>query len=212
MRLITLARPLLLLAVALALPTAALAQFDLTVNPDRLDFEGVTFFDVDEGVNNQLLFDVDGRAIGLSGTVVGNAGGDIVTIRYQTDFPNSSSASNQAAAVQQDNQVRITLEIEVDATLVYFGQAAPNRCKVSGKLRDNEAGDPDEPDNAQASLSCNLRSGWQELDSDDVPQTPGDPSTDELLLVEQAFTNRKDVQVDTNGGQLVIKHKGEAAN
>ena len=80
---------LALFAAALSLPAAALAQFDLTVNPERLDGAGFTFFDNDQGGNNQLEFDVDGPSITARGQVQANAGEAVVTITYDMDFPNS---------------------------------------------------------------------------------------------------------------------------
>ena len=210
MRFFTPAR-LPLLVAALLLPTAALADFDLTVDPVRLDGTGFTFFDNDQGANNTLTFDVDGPAITARGEVSANAGADVVTITYRMDFPNSSSASNLTAAVSQGTQVLISVDVNFDVGTDYFGQAAPNNCKASAKTRDN-GGPPDSPDTAQASLTCDLKSDWSELDDDNVPGTPGDPPQAALDAIEAAFAGRKDVQADVQNGKLVIKFKGEVAN
>lgn len=211
MRFITLARPALLLA-ALCLPTAALAQFTLPIDPDRIDGADFLFFDKNEGENNTLSFDADGQTFGFEGQVQGNSGTDLVTIRYLTDFPSSASASNRSADVSQDRQVRVTLELLPglgSVTPAYFGQAAPNKCKASASIRDKD-GNVDNPDESQASLSCDLRNDWEEFDDDDVPGTPGNPPAAVLDAVEQAFDSRKDAQADVSNGRLTIKHKGEA--
>jgi hypothetical protein len=104
MRFFALAR-LPLLAGLLLLPSAALAQFELTVNPERLDGEGFLFFDDEQGANNQLEFDVDGPSITARGQVQANSGADVVTVTWRMDFPNSASASRQQAAVSQDEQL-----------------------------------------------------------------------------------------------------------
>ena len=210
MRFFTPAR-LPLLVAALLLPTAALADFDLTVDPVRLDGTGFTFFDNDQGANNTLTFDVDGPAITARGEVSANAGADVVTITYRMDFPNSSSASNLTAAVSQGTQVLISVDVNFDVGTDYFGQAAPNNCKASAKTRDN-GGPPDSPDTAQASLTCDLKSDWSELDDDNVPGTAGDPPSAALDAIQAAFASRKDVQADVQNGKLVIKFKGEVAN
>ena len=200
---------LALFAAAFSLPAAALAQFDLTVNPERLDGAGFTFFDNEQGANNQLEFDVDGPSIAARGQVQANAGKVIVTITYAMDFPNSASASKQQAAVSQDDQVLVGVSVDFPGEVDdYFGQAAPLNCQASAKIRDNQADDPDDPDNSQASLSCDLGSSLQRLDTDNVPETPGDPSQVALDAIEAAFEARKDVSVQVNNGKLTIKHKG----
>lgn len=209
---VSLAR-LALFAAALSLPAAAFAQFDLTVNPERLDGAGFTFFDNVQGGNNRLEFDVDGPSITARGQVQANAGDVVVTITYGMDYPNSASASKQQAAVSQDDQVLIGVDVDFPGEEDdYFGQAAPLNCQASAKIRDNQADDPDDPDNSQASLSCDLGSGLQELDTDNVPQTPGDPSQVVLDAIEAAFEARKDVSVQVNNGKLTIKHKGEGVS
>jgi hypothetical protein len=213
MRFVTRVR-LLLLVAALLLPTAALAQFVLPIDPDRLDGADFLFFDKNEGENNTLTFDVDGQTFGFEGQVQGNSGSDVVTIRYTTDFPDSASASSRSADVSQDRQVRVTLVVEPgegSATPAYFGQGAPNKCKAQAKIEDKD-GNVDDPDESQASLSCDLRNDFQELDDDAVPGTPGDPPAAVLDAVEQAFDSRKDVKADVSNGRLNIKHKGEAPN
>jgi hypothetical protein len=203
-------RFLALIVAALCLPAAAQAQFDLTVNPDRLDGAGFPFVDDDQGINNTLSFDVDGPSIAAHGQVQGNAGSTVVTITWDTGFPNSASASTQSAAVSQSNQVLVSVLVDFLVGTDYFGQAAPMKCKASAKLRDNESNDPDDPDNAQASLSCDLRSDWRELDDDDVPATDGDPPQAALDAIDAAFAGRKDVRADTRNGKLTIKFKGRA--
>jgi hypothetical protein len=210
MRFVTLVR-LALFAVAFSLPAAALAQFELTVNPERLDGAGFLFFDNDEGFNNRLGFDVDGPSITANGQVFGAIPGVEVTITWRMDFPNSASASKQQAAVSQSKQVLIGVEVDFDEGTDYYGQAAPESCQASAKIRDNQAGDPDEPDNSQASVTCDLGANLSRLDDDDVPETPGDPPQAALDAIAAAFEARKDVSVQVNNGKLNIKHKGEAA-
>jgi hypothetical protein len=207
MRFAMLAR-LPLLAALLSLPSAAVAQFELTVNPERLDGEDFLFFDEDEGPNNQLEFDVDGPSIGANGQVFAAVPGADVTITWRMDFPNSASASKQQAAVSQRDQVLIGVEVDFDEGTDYFGQAAPLNCQASAKIRDNQADDPDDPDNSQASVSCDLGANLQHLDDDDNPMTPGDPPQPVLDAIEAAFDARKDVSVQVNNGKLTIKHKG----
>ena len=207
---ISLAR-LALFAVALSLPAAALAQFDLTVNPERLDGEGFLFFDNDEGFSNQLGFDVDGPSITANGQVFGAIPGVEVTITWRMDFPNSASASKQQAAVSQGEQVLIGVDVDFEEGTDYFGQAAPSSCQASAKIRDNQADDPDDPDNSQASVTCDLGANLSQLDDDDVPATAGDPSQLVLDAIATVFENRKDVSVQVSNGKLNIKHKGEAA-
>jgi hypothetical protein len=197
-----------LLAALLLLPSAALAQFDLTVNPERLDGEGFLFFDDDQGGNNRLVFDVDGPSVTARGQVFGAVPGAEVTITWQMGFPNSASASKQQAAVSQSDQVLIGVDVDFDKGADYFGQAAPLNCQASAKIRDNQADDPDDPDNSQASVSCDLGANLQHLDDDDNPKTPGDPSEAVLAAIEAAFEPRKDVSVQVNNGKLTIKHKG----
>jgi len=211
MRFVTLAR-LVPLAALLSLPSAASAQFELTVNPERLDGEGFLFFDDEQGENNQLEFDVDGPSITARGTVRALAGSDIVTITYQLDFPNSASAKKQQAAVSQSDQVLVGVNVDFLAGEDYFGQAAPLNCQASAKIRDNEADDPDDPDNSQASLSCDLGANLQHLEEDDDEKTETDPPQNVLNVISGAFSARKDVQVQVNNGKLTIKHKGSGVD
>jgi hypothetical protein len=200
-----------MLVTALSLPSAALAGFNLPVNPERLDFEEFTFFDVNEGGNNQTTYQVEGAEISMEGEVSANAGSTVVTIGYETNFPNSTSASRQQVTIGQDEQLLVSLEVDFDdGGDDYFGQAAPLDCSVSAKLRDNEANDPDDPDNDSATVSCDLGNNLTEFDDDDVPGTAGDPPSDVLEAIEAAFENRNDVKVDVSKGKLSIKHKGEA--
>jgi hypothetical protein len=195
---------LLVLAAALASPVAAFAQFTLPIDPERIDGEGFFYMDNNNGANDTLTVDVDGREFGFAGQVQGNSGNDVVTIRYETDFPNSASASNNGADIQQDRQVRVTLELVPglgSATPAYFGQAAPSKCKAQAKIQGSRS---------QASLSCDLRNDWEELDDDDNPATAGDPPAAVLDAVEAAFDARKDVDADVSNGRLSVKHKGEA--
>jgi hypothetical protein len=200
----------LLLAALVTLPSAALAGFDLTFDPDRLNGEEFFFTDDDNPGNNNLTVELDGSTMTASGEVAANTGGTVVTITWEMEFPNSASASNTTAAVSQDTQVLIGVDVDFDVGEDYFGQAAPNKCSASAKMRDN-GGPPDSPDNAQASLSCDLGSDMSDLDDDDNPGTPGDPPPAALQAIEQAFTGRKDVKVDVNNGKLSIKFKGHAA-
>jgi hypothetical protein len=207
MRFVTWVR-LPLLAVALALPSVALAQFDLTVNPERLDGEGFVFFDDEQGENNQLEFDVDGPSITARGEVQANAGDDVVTITWTMNFPNSASASRQQAAVDQDEQVLIGVEVDFAVGTDYFGQAAPDQCDASAKIRDNEVNDPDDPDKSQATVNCDLGANLQLLDDDDNPMTPGDPPQEALAVIEAAFEARRDIRMQVTNGRMSIKHKG----
>lgn len=207
MRFVTLAR-LFALAAALALPAAASAQFELTINPERLDGEGFLFEDDEQGENNQLEFDVDGPTFTARGTVRALSGSDVVAITYQLDFPDSASATRQQAAVSQRNQVLVAVDVDFSVGDDYFGQAAPQQCRASAKIRDTETDDPDDPDNSQASLTCDLGPSLQLLDDDDDPKNPGDPPQAVLNVLEGAFSARKDVRVETNNGKLTIKHKG----
>jgi hypothetical protein len=207
MRFVTLVR-LFALAAALALPAAASAQFELTINPERLDGEGFLFEDDEQGDNNQLEFDVDGPSITARGTVRANSGSDIVTITYSLGFPNSASATDQQATVSQRNQVLVAVNVDFAAGEDYFGQAAPQNCRASAKIRDTETNDPDDPDNSGASLTCDLGPSLQLLDDDDDAMTPGDPPQAALNVITGAFSARKDVRVQVNNGKIVIKHKG----
>lgn len=199
-------------AVALTLPAAALAQFDLTVNPERLDGAGFTFFDNDQGGNNRLVFDVDGPSITARGQVFAAVPDADVTITYRMDFPNSASASKQQAAVSQDDQVLIGVTVDFEVGDDYFGQAAPLNCQASAKIRDNQADDPDDPDNSQASVSCDLGANLEHLEEDDDPKTNTVPPQAVLDAIEAAFESRKDVGVQVNNGKLTIKHKGEGVS
>ena len=150
-------------------------------------------------------------SITARGEVAANDGDTLVTITWRMDYPNSASASKQQAAVSQSDQVLIGLEVDFAVGTDYFGQAAPLNCQASAKIRDNQADDPDDPDNSQASVSCDLGSNLSHLDDDDVPGTPGDPPQAALDAIAAAFEARKDVSVQVNNGKLTIKHKGEAA-
>jgi hypothetical protein len=196
------------LFAALAVPGPALAQFDLTVNPERLDGADFLFFDNDQGANNQVEFDVDGPSLSARGEVFGAVPGAEVTITWRMDYPNSASASKQQAAVSQSDQVLIGIEVDFDDGDDYFGQAAPLNCQASAKIRDNEANDPDDPDNSQASVSCDLGANLSELDDDDDPNSAGDPPQEALDAIASAFEPRKDVSVQVQNGKLTIKHKG----
>jgi hypothetical protein len=197
----------------LSLPAAALAGVGVTVNPERLN--GIfDFDDKDEQANNTLEFEMDGRDFGATGQVQANAGVDVVTITYLTDFPNKTAASDQSGSVAQSEQVRVVLQLtpgEGSTTPAYTGQGAPTKCKAQAKLRDAESNDPDDPDKAQAKLTCDLGKDFSELDDDADPNTPGDPPPAVLEAVEAAFDSRKDVKVDTSKGKLQIKHNGEPA-
>jgi hypothetical protein len=199
------------LVALLSVPVGALAGGGLVVNPERLngtfDFE-----DKDQSANNTLEFELDGRDFGISGLVTANAGADVVTIIYRTDFPSKTAASDQSGSVAQKEQVLVGLSLTPglgSATPAYAGQAAPLKCKAQAKLRDAESNDPDDPDKAQATLSCDLGRDFSEFDTDNDPNTPGDPPPAVLEAVEAAFDSRKDVKVDTSKGKLQIKHNGE---
>jgi hypothetical protein len=199
------------LAVLLWAPSAAFAGFSLTINPERLDgvFE---FADKDQGTNNVSLFVLSGNDASVAGEVTGNAGDDIVSIGFSTGFPTKTSASEQSASIAQDRQVLMSVEVEPgigSPTPAYFGRAAPVKCKAQGKLRDAESADPDDPDKAQAKLTCDLGADMQELDTDDDPNTPGDPPQAVLDAIAAAFDARKDVKVKTGRGTVQIKHNGE---
>jgi hypothetical protein len=201
---------LALFAAAFSLPAAALAQFDLTVDPDRIDGTDFFFLDDNQGGNNTVTFDIDGTSITARGQVSANSGtGAIVSITWEMGFPNSASAGGLTAAVSQDTQVLIGVTVDFTVGTDYFGQAAPEKCQASAKLRDN-GGPPDSPDSAQASVSCDLKNDWSELDDDDVAGTPGDPPQAALDAIEAAFSGRKDVQADASSGKLSIKFKGKA--
>jgi hypothetical protein len=189
----------------LSLPAAALAG--VNAYPERLngtfDFE-----DKDETANNTLEFELAGREIGIDGQVQANAGTDVVTITYHTDFPSKTAASDQSGSVAQNEEVLVGVEVvpgEGSPTPAYSGQAAPKKCKAQAKLRDAEANDPDDPDKAQAKLTCDLGKDFSELkDEADLAPPPA-----VLEAVEAAFDSRKDVKVDTSKGKLQIKHNGE---
>jgi hypothetical protein len=201
----------LALAGLVWLPGAAFAGFTLPVNPDRLNGD-FSFEDKDQGPNNTSGFELTGDEMSVSGQVTGNAGGDVVTIGYLTNFPTKSSASEQSASIAQDRQVLMSLEVVPgigSSTPAYLGQAAPTKCKVQGKLRDAETADPDDPDKAQVKLTCDLGPDMSELDDDADPGTPGDPPEAVLAAVEEAFDARKDVKVKTGKGTVQIKHNGE---
>jgi hypothetical protein len=210
MRLFTPARLPLLVGLFL-LPSAALADFDLTVDPDRMNGTGFFFVDNTAGANDTVTVDVDGPTITARGQVQANSGDDVVTITYRMDFPNSASASKLTADVSQDTQVLIGVNVNFAVGPDYFGQAAPNNCKASVKIRDN-GGPPDSPDQAQASLTCDLKNDWSALDDDDVPGTPGGPPQAAQDAISAAFASRKDVQADVQKGKLVIKFKGGVPN
>ena len=197
-----------LFAAALSLPAAAFAQFDLTVNPERLDGAGFLFFDSDQGGNNRVEFDVDGPSITARGQVFAATPDADVTITWRMDFPNSASASKQQAAAAQDDQVLIGVLVDFEVGDDYFGQAAPLNCQASAKIRDNQADDPDDPDNSQASVSCDLGANLEQLEEDDDPKTETAPPQAVLDAIAAAFEARKDVSVQTNNGKLTIKHKG----
>ena len=191
----------ILLGALLALPSAALAQFELTVVPERLDGTFL-FFDNDEGANNRMTFEVEGTTLTARGQVQANAGADVVTITWEMAFPNSASAGERGADVSQNVQVLVGVDVDFDEGIDYFGQAAPHDCSASAKITGTG------PNNSQASLNCDLRSDLQELDDDDTPATPGDPSAAALEASEEAFAGRKDGKVQINKGKLSIKHKG----
>lgn len=186
------------LAALLLSPAAALAQ-----NPDRLNGT-FDFQDKDELDKNTLEFQIEDREFGVAGEVRDLAGSAVVTISYQADFPSKTSGSEQSAAVAQDRQVLVTLEVVDGITPVFDGQGAPVKCKVQAKIRDAEANDPDDPDKAQSTLTCDLGNDWSELE--DGLAAP--PSQQALDAVEAAFANRKDVKADTKKGKLQIKHNG----
>ncbi len=201
----------LALAVLLWAPGAAFAGFSLTINPERLDgfFE---FADKDQGTNNVSLFLLSGDEAGVAGEVTGNAGDDVVSIGFSTGFPTKTSASEQSASIAQDRQVLMSVDVDPglgSPTPAYFGRAAPVKCKVQGKLRDAESADPDDPDKAQVKLTCNLGNDMHELDTDDDPNTPGDPPQAVLDVIAAAFDARKDVKVKVGQGTVQIKHNGE---
>jgi hypothetical protein len=200
------------LAAVLLSPAPALAGFTLTVNPERLNGT-FDFDDQVEGTNNTLEFELEGRSNGFEGQVQGNAGSDLVTISYTTDFPEKSSLATQKASIKQGSQVRVRLVVDFADALAtdYVGEAAPSRCTATAKIRDNQPGDPDDPDSAQATLRCALGRDWQEFDTDNDPSSPGDPPPAALDAVEAAFDSRRDVRVATSRGQLQIRHRGEAA-
>jgi hypothetical protein len=192
---------LLLLGAVLSLPSAALAQFELTVVPERLDGTFL-FFDNDEGGNNRMTFEVEGTTLAARGQVQANAGPDVVTITWEMGFPSSASANERGADVSQDVQVLVGVDVDFEVGVDYFGQAAPRDCSASAKITGLG------PNNSQASLSCDLGNDLEALDDDDTPATPGDPPAAVLEAIEEAFAGRKDVKVQTNKGKLSIKHKG----
>jgi hypothetical protein len=200
-----------LLAAALALPAAASAQFDLTIDPERIDGAGFVFDDNVENSNNRVTFDVDGTTVTARGQVQDVAGGTVVTISWEIGFPDDMSASSRAASVAQDAQVLVSIFVDAPGDLNdYFGQAAPSKCKASAKIQDR-GGPPDTPEVSQASLSCDLRRDFEELDDDDDAVTLGDPPQTAIDAIVQAFAPRKDVKTDAGNGKLTIKHKGRAA-
>lgn len=194
--------------MASLLPLAGAAQ---PVNPERLN-GSFDFVDRDEGPNNQLEFVVEDDRNSLTGVVTGLSGTDIVRITYWTMFPNKFAANERSAALQQDRQVTVQLELIPgmgSLTPAYVGDASPGECRVKAKIRDNEINDPDDPDKSDASLRCDLGSDFSKLDDDDEPLTPGDPPQLVLDALDAAFATRKDVKVRIGNGILQIKHKGE---
>jgi hypothetical protein len=173
-----------------------------------LNGEEFFFTDDDQGINDTVTVELDGPTMTGSGQVTGNAGPTVVTISWSMGFPNSASASNTSASVSQSTQVLIEVDVDFDGGTDYFGAAAPEKCSASVKLRDN-GGPPDSPDNAQASVSCDLGNDLTELDDDNTVGTPGDPPPAALEAIANAFNGRKDIQVDVDKGKLSIKFKGK---
>jgi hypothetical protein len=202
MRFVVLRLPLF--AALFLLPSAALAQFELTIVPDRLDGDFL-FFDNDQGGNNRLDFEIDGTTFAASGQVQANAGGDVVTISWEMGFPDSASGGERGADIAQGRQVLVAVDVDFEKGVDYFGQAAPQNCSASAKITGTG------PNNSQASLSCDLGPDLRELDDDDTPATAGDPPSAALDAIEAAFAGRKDVKVQINNGKLSIKHKGGLA-
>ena len=198
-----------LLAAALALPTVASAQFELTIDAERLDGVGFTFEDNEQEGNNEVVVDADGATITARGEVQAVTEGTVVTITYELSFPDGMSASERSLSVAQDAQVLIGILVNFPAAEDYFGQAAPRNCKASVKISDR-GGPPDSPDASQASLSCDLGPDFRELDDDDNPETVGAPGPAEVEAIVDAFSPRKDVKVDSDNGKLTIKHKGRS--
>jgi hypothetical protein len=191
------------LAVLLLAPAAALAQS----YPERLD--GFFLFeDQDQQGNNTLDFQIEGREVGVEGQVQASASVDgtgfLVTIIYDSEYPSQFTGDAQNASIRQDREVLVTLRVSEEGVVepVYEGQAVPTKCKVQAKLHDAQSNDPDDPEKAQATLTCGLGNDFDELG-------PGAPSSDVLAVVETAFEPRKDVKVDTSNGKLQIKHVGE---
>jgi hypothetical protein len=190
------------LAALLLSPGAALAGV-FAIDPERLN--GTFDFDDrnENPGNNSLEFEIDGRSAGVAGVVRGSAGVDLATITYDTGFPTQLSANARNASLKQGNQVRVSLALTSDGTPVYFGEAAPDKCKVQAKLHDPAANNqPDDPNKAQAKLVCDLGRDWSDL-------LPTPPSPTVLEAVEAAFDSRKDVKVKASSGKLQIKHNGE---
>ena len=188
------------LAFLLLSPGVALAQ-----NPDRLNGT-FAFEDRVETDKNTLEFQVEGRAIGAAGSVRDLAGAtQVVTIGYRMEFPNRAAASEQTASVTQGQQLLVTLTVLDGDTTIYEGQAAPNKCKMQARIRDAQSNDPDDPDEAQATVSCDLGNDWSEFENE--LEAPPPPAA--LIAVDDAFDNRKDVKADTQKGKLQIKHNGD---
>src|SRR5688572_7562191 len=191
-----------LLAAALVLPAAASAQFELPIDPDRINGTGFEFQDNQQGSNNELTFDVDGTTVTARGVVSGNAAGTLVTISYELVFPDSMSASDNDASVSQDAQVLVAIDVDAPGEEDdYFGQAAPERCKASASILD-KGGPQNTPEVSQASLNCELRRDFEELDDDAVPETAGDPPPAAVDAIIAAFEARKDVKTDRGNGKL----------
>ena len=194
----------LLLGTLLALPSAALAQFELTVVPERLDGDFL-FFDNNQGVLNTLDFELEGPTFAASGQIQSVANGDVVTITWEMGFPDSASAGERSADVAQDRQVLVAVDVDFDMGVDYFGQAAPRDCSASAKITGTG------PNNSQASVSCDLGRDFEALDDDNTPATPGDPPAAVLEAIDAAFRGRNDVKIQLGNGKLSIKHKGGLA-
>jgi hypothetical protein len=184
-------------------PMAVLAQ---DVVPERLD-GSFDFWDKVEDDENTLQFQIEGRTIGIEGQVRALVENQVVTITYDTGFPSKSAASAQSASVAQDREVLIRLRVEElgNPTPLYEGTATPVKCKADAKIRDGESNDPDDPDKAQAKLTCDLGRDWSDVE--DELSAPPPPTV--LDAIETAFESRKDVKADASSGKLQIKHNGE---
>jgi hypothetical protein len=149
------------------------------------------------------VFEVFGNATGVTGDCT-------VNIFYGAFNPNKASASvlksdsEGTAKVSQQVETGLVVDISGDpllcTTAPYSGSVVPEKCKSSGSVKATEGGaNPDSVDQGKISVSC-------EVGSDAADLSPS-PTTAQLETIQAAFSDRKDVKIDSKG-KLTIKTKG----